>query len=366
MSDDFLVLNNVSKYYGDFTAVENVNLKIKKGEFVTLLGPSGSGKTTILQIIAGFVQPSEGEVYLMGKPISDIPPNKRNIGIVFQDYALFPHMSVFDNVAYSLNIRKVHKKTIKDEVEKMLDLVQLLPFKDRKPSELSGGQQQRVALARALVFKPDLILMDEPLGALDKNLREHVQLEIKKIQEMLGVTIVFVTHDQEEALVMSDSIAVLSKAKLAQFGTPKELYDHPNDMFIASFMGRNNFLKGRVTTASESEVTVQLNKESTFTKTNDELKVNDDVTITIRPENIGITQTVQADDENIYLKGTVANVLFLGDLIRYVIHVLDIDGEESELHISLGKDSNLIVGEQIYITFRKADVQLFASQVVPT
>lgn len=360
MSQEFLELKGVSKYYGDFTAVEDINLKIKQGEFVTLLGPSGSGKTTILQIIAGFVQPSEGEVYLKGRPISDIPPNKRNIGIVFQDYALFPHMTVFDNVAYSLKIRKIDKKTIKEDVEKMLDLVQLLPFKHRKPSELSGGQQQRVALARALVFKPDLILMDEPLGALDKNLREHVQLEIKKIQEMLGVTIIFVTHDQEEALVMSDSIAVLNKAKLAQYGTPKELYDNPNDMFIASFMGRNNFLKGKVHSLNDEKITVQLNDETVFEQIDNRFVANDYVHVAIRPENIDLAKEKQTDtDQYVYLKGNVANILFLGDLIRYVIHVPNIDGEETDIHISLGKNSNLEVNDEIYMKFCKSDMQIF-------
>lgn len=362
MSEDFLVLNGISKYYGDFAAVEDVSLKVKKGEFVTLLGPSGSGKTTILQIIAGFVQPSEGEVYLMGKSISEIPPNKRNIGIVFQDYALFPHMSVFDNVAYSLKIRKVNKKSIKERVEKILDLVQLLPFKHRKPSELSGGQQQRVALARALVFQPDLILMDEPLGALDKNLREHVQIEIKNIQEMLGVTIIFVTHDQEEALVMSDSIAVMNKAKLARFGTPKELYENPNNKFIAGFMGRNNFMNGKVTLVNGEKASIQVNAESFLTLEHEGLQVDDRVQLGIRPENIDIVKEKQVSDGNVYFEGSISNVLFLGDTIRYVLHVKDIEGNDTEIHISLGKDSNFVPKEKVYIKFNESDVKVFTEE----
>lgn len=366
MSQEFLELRGVSKFYGDFIAVKDVNLKIKKGEFVTLLGPSGSGKTTILQIIAGFVHPSEGSVFLKGESISDIPPNKRNIGIVFQDYALFPHMTVFDNIAYSLKIRKVDKKTIKKEVEKMLDLVQLIPFKYRKPSELSGGQQQRVALARALVFKPDLILMDEPLGALDKNLREHVQLEIKKIQEIMGVTIIFVTHDQEEALVMSDSIAVLNHAELAQYGSPKELYDQPNNMFIANFMGRNNFLKGEVQDLEGDKIRIRLNESTTFEVKENRFQVDDWIHVSIRPENIKLVNSLKEhqvsdiNDENVYLKGSVKNILFLGDLTRYVISVQTIEKEKTDVHISLDKNSNLKIDDEIIMTFKKNDMKIFS------
>jgi putative spermidine/putrescine transport system ATP-binding protein len=244
--DKFVEFIDVEKMYGTFHAVRRLNLTIGRGEFLTFLGPSGSGKTTTLNMLAGFERPSQGAIMLDGKSVDRLPPYERNIGMVFQNYALFPHMSVANNVAFPLSVRKVPQAEIGPRVTRALEMVRLEQFKDRKPAQLSGGQQQRVALARALVFQPSLVLMDEPLGALDKKLREHMQIELKQIHEMLGVTIVYVTHDQSEALTMSDRVAIFESGSIVQIGTPGELYKMPATAFVASFIGENNALTGTV------------------------------------------------------------------------------------------------------------------------
>lgn len=365
-----LELKGISKKYNDFIAVESVDLTIQAGEFLTLLGPSGSGKTTILQMIAGFTKPTAGEIYLNGNEISNMPPNKRNMGVVFQDYALFPHMTVYENVAYPLKIRKLDKQTIAKQVNETINLVQLEPFKHRKPSELSGGQQQRVALARALVFKPSLLLMDEPLGALDKKLREHVQLEIKKIQKLLGVTIVFVTHDQEEALVMSDRIAVLNQSKLVQLGTPRELYSYPNSYFIADFIGKNNFLPGVVTKVTDQHISVKLNDKNEITvdkKLYENIAIGDEVDISIRPENIELhTATDRNRDDNFdnqHLFGQVTDVIFLGEGIKYLITVKSLSGTDREVAVITKNNLSIAREEEVVITFAAKDAIMFKKEM---
>ena len=242
-SSGSLQIRQVSKYFGDFCAVNNVDLEIKKGEFLTLLGPSGSGKTTLLMMIAGFLDISEGDIALNGGSIANVPAEKRNFGMVFQGYALFPHMSVRDNVGYALSVRKKPDAEIRTRVDEMLELVQLQNFADRKPGQLSGGQQQRVALARALCFAPPVLLLDEPLGALDKKLRVEVQEQLKDIHRRVGTTFIYVTHDQEEALSMSDRIVIMRDGAVEQVGTPKELYERPATKFAASFLGKSNFIQ---------------------------------------------------------------------------------------------------------------------------
>jgi putative spermidine/putrescine transport system ATP-binding protein len=233
-------------YDGKSFAVRNLDLEVRRGEFLTLLGPSGSGKTTVLMMLAGFESPSAGEIHLDGRRISDLPPNKRDLGIVFQNYALFPHMTVAENIAFPLSVRGMGRAEIAERVTRALDMVQLAGLGERKPAQLSGGQQQRVAVARALVFEPRLVLMDEPLGALDKQLREQMQLEIKHLQRRLGVTLVYVTHDQSEALTMSDRIAVFNAGDINQLAAPFELYEQPASLFVAEFIGENNRLEGEV------------------------------------------------------------------------------------------------------------------------
>src|SRR5215472_6280110 len=237
-------------YDGRTLAVKRLDLSIARGEFLTFLGPSGSGKTTTLNMLAGFERPTRGTITLDGRSADALPPYERNIGMVFQSYALFPHMSVTENVAFPLSVRKCPKDEIKTRVDRALDKVRLRQFADRAPAQLSGGQQQRVALARALVFEPSLVLMDEPLGALDKKLREHMQIELKQLHDQLGITIVYVTHDQSEALTMSDRVAVFESGGVAQIGTPGALYKEPATSFVANFIGENNTLSGKVETIS--------------------------------------------------------------------------------------------------------------------
>jgi len=241
-----LALREVSKHYGSVAAVDRVSLDVPRGQFLTLLGPSGSGKTTLLMIIAGFVEPTAGEVLVDGARITPLPPEKRNFGMVFQGYALFPHLTVFDNVAFPLKVRGVSRAAAADRIRGALDLVKLAPLAERYPRQLSGGQQQRVALARALVFTPDILLLDEPLSALDKKLRAELQWELKQIHRRVGTTFIYVTHDQEEALSMSDEIAIIRDGRVVQAGPPRLLYERPATRFVADFLGKSNFITGRV------------------------------------------------------------------------------------------------------------------------
>ena len=244
-------LTGVTKQFGDFVAVREIDLQIRDGEFFSLLGPSGCGKTTTLRMIAGFEQPTVGEVYIHGQPVAGIPPYRRPVNTVFQSYALFPHMTVAQNVAFGLEMKKVAKPEIERRVAEALELVQLRQMETRRPRQLSGGQQQRVALARALVNRPEVLLLDEPLGALDLKLRKAMQLELKQIQSEVGITFVYVTHDQEEALTMSDRIAVMDVGIVQQVGAPRDIYEHPNNRFVADFIGETNFLTGDVAEVGE-------------------------------------------------------------------------------------------------------------------
>ena len=256
---EFVKFDKVDKSYdGKVLVVKDLNLNISEGEFITMLGPSGSGKTTCLMMLAGFETPTNGEIYLDSNPISNIPPHKRGIGMVFQNYALFPHMTVYENLAFPLRVRKVQKDEIDKKVDKALSMVSLSGFESRMPAQLSGGQQQRVAVARALVFDPAVVLMDEPLGALDKNLRESMQYEIKHIHENIGVTVVYVTHDQGEALTMSNRIAVFNDGKVQQLSSPDKLYEEPVNSFVAEFIGENNTFGGEVTDISKDVCKVKL------------------------------------------------------------------------------------------------------------
>ena len=306
---------NVQKTYdGTELVIKNLNLKIEKGEFLTLLGPSGSGKTTCLMMLAGFETPTHGKVMLGGVELNNVPPHKRGIGMVFQNYALFPHMSVYENLAFPLEVRKFSANAVKTRVEKVLEMVELVQFGSRRPAQLSGGQQQRVALARALVFEPDLVLMDEPLGALDKNLREQMQYEIKHIHENLGMTVVYVTHDQTEALTMSDRIAVFNDGIIQQLAPPNELYEKPGNAFVAEFIGENNRLQGTIkeTKGSSCLVAVEDNLISA-TNVNEQAK-GSSVTLSLRPERIILNPKV-GTDMNIF-EAEVLELIYLGDHIR--------------------------------------------------
>ena len=312
--DVFVEFEGVQKSYdGVILVVKDLNLAIRRGEFVTMLGPSGSGKTTCLLMLAGFETATHGNIKLGGVAINNIPPHKRNIGMVFQNYALFPHMTVGENLAFPLEVRKLGKAEVEQKVTRALDMVQMGAFKSRRPAQLSGGQQQRIALARALVFDAELVLMDEPLGALDKQLREQMQYEIKHIHENLGITVVYVTHDQSEALTMSDRIAVFDDGVIQQLADPTTLYERPENAFVARFIGENNTLGGKVTGTDGANVSVQLDGGPTVQA----LAVNcgavgNRTMLSVRPERILIGD---ASAPNV-LEARVVELIYLGDHIR--------------------------------------------------
>jgi spermidine/putrescine ABC transporter ATP-binding subunit len=307
-------LLHLRKLYGSVVALDTLSLEVKQGEFVTLLGPSGSGKTTTLMMIAGFEEPTAGEILLGGEPVVRRPPYRRNIGVVFQSYALFPHMTVAANVAYPLRMRRVGREEIRRRVGTALDLVQLGGFGERHPAQLSGGQQQRVALARALVFEPPLLLMDEPLGALDKKLREDLQLEIKRIHREVGVTVMYVTHDQSEALTMSDRIAIMRGGRLEQYGAAEELYERPATRFVAEFVGEATLLPARVESASGEGAVLALDAGGRLAARRPGLAPGARVTAVIRPEKARLVESGPGPNA---LAGVVSDAMYLGDTTKY-------------------------------------------------
>ena len=318
---EFVKFAKVDKSYdGKVLVVKDLNLDIEEGEFVTMLGPSGSGKTTCLMMLAGFETPTNGEIYLDGNPISNIPPHKRGIGMVFQNYALFPHMTVYENLAFPLRVRKIPKDEIDKKVDKALSMVSLGGYESRMPGQLSGGQQQRVAVARALVFDPSVVLMDEPLGALDKNLRESMQYEIKHIHESIGVTVVYVTHDQGEALTMSNRIAVFNDGKVQQLSSPDKLYEEPVNSFVAEFIGENNTFSGQVTDISGSKCKVKLDSGSEIMS--NPIRVNskgEKTIVSLRPERAIINPENNIENKH---KGKIEEVIYHGDHTRVRLNLL--------------------------------------------
>jgi putative spermidine/putrescine transport system ATP-binding protein len=311
----FVRYQNVQKSYdGEILVVKNLNLDIEKGEFVTMLGPSGSGKTTCLMMLAGFETATHGEIMINGNPINNIPPHKRGIGMVFQNYALFPHMTVNENLAFPLSVRKFGKAETEEKVRKALDMVQMGAFGDRRPGQLSGGQQQRIALARALVFEPELVLMDEPLGALDKQLREHMQYEIKHIHENLEVTVVYVTHDQSEALTMSNRIAVFDDGVIQQLADPVTLYERPENAFVAQFIGENNKLNGTVAGITNCVAQVDLGEHGKIKATAVNVAKGGRTTLSIRPERISFSKKKPAG--KVAMPAKIEELIYLGDHIR--------------------------------------------------
>ena len=320
MAESFIRFEKVTKDYGAVRVVEDLDLDIAQGEFVSLLGPSGSGKTTLLMMLAGFEGVSAGEIRLDGQRINDLPTYRRDMGVVFQNYALFPHMTVTKNVAFPLEMRNTPKAEVAGRVKKALDMVQLGAMADRLPGQLSGGQQQRVALARALVFEPRVVLMDEPLGALDKQLREQMQLDIRDLHHRLGLTIIFVTHDQDEALTMSDRIAVFNHGKIQQCASPREVYDHPSNRFVAEFIGETNLLEGRVQDTAEEMIGLALPDGTRFrARGMPGLAAGDAGLLSLRPERIDIHARGQAPEGQNSLDGTVTDTVYQGDHLRVVI-----------------------------------------------
>lgn len=350
----FVSFSEVQKSYdGETLVVKNLNLDIARGEFVTMLGPSGSGKTTCLMMLAGFETATHGEIYLDGRGINNVAPHRRNIGMVFQNYALFPHMTVAENLAFPLEVRKQPKDEIRTKVERALDMVRLKGFGTRRPAQLSGGQQQRVALARALVFEPKLVLLDEPLGALDKNLREEMQYELKHIHENLGLTMVFVTHDQSEALTMSDRIAVFDDGVIQQIDSPDVLYEQPKNAFVAYFIGENNRFLGTVKEINGDECLVDIgNGVDIRCKPVNVNGVGDKTTLSLRPERVSIDPE-PGSVPNV-LDAKVLELIYLGDHIRTRVSVADNDQFVVKIPNS-HEHSALAEGETVKVGWASAD-----------
>ena len=320
MTINSLSIDAVSKRYGSQLALDDISLEVPRGQFLTLLGPSGSGKTTLLMTIAGFVAPSAGRIFLDGAPVEHLPPEKRNCGIVFQSYALFPHLSIAENVAFPLRVRRRPRAEIAGRVRRALDAVQLSRFADRLPRQLSGGQQQRAALARALVFEPSLVLLDEPLSALDKNLRTDMQLELKSLHARVGLTFIYVTHDQQEALSLSDEIVILKDGRVVQRGAPKTLYDQPASRFVAGFLGQSNFFEGRVERAEGDAVAYRCGAFSLLQKrTGTGPQPGEAIAVTLRPEKIRILGAAEQPANRIV--GRVGAWAYHGDSYLYVVEV---------------------------------------------
>ena len=312
-------LERLSKHYDDVVALAEVDLEVEEGEFMTLLGPSGSGKTTMLNLIAGMVAPTAGHVFIDGRDVSTMPPNKRGLGMVFQNYALMPHMTIFENIAFPLRVRKIANEEIRQKVDSVLDLVQLPHVADRRPRELSGGQQQRVALARAIVYNPSIILMDEPLGALDKKLREHMQLELKRIHTELGITMLYVTHDQEEALTMSDRIILLNEGRIEQMGEPDHLYFNPNGLFSADFLGDSNMMDATVEAGGETTKIKTAEGLSLIAKGSSISERGRTINAMVRPENVSVVRGEESFDNMI--KGKVIDSIILGGVVKHYVDI---------------------------------------------
>jgi spermidine/putrescine ABC transporter ATP-binding subunit len=354
-----LRVERLSKSYGSGRVLDDVSFTVEAGQFFTLLGPSGSGKTTILKIVAGFVPQDEGEVYADDRELSREPPYRRDVGLVFQNYALFPHMTAAANVGFPLRMRKVPRAEADRRMRQALEIVRLTGLEDRYPRQLSGGQQQRVALARTLVFNPSVVLMDEPLGALDRKLREHMQVEIKQIQRRLGITVVYVTHDQEEALTLSDRIGVMRRGRLEQLGTPADLYERPRSRFVADFIGESNFLPGRVAGGAGDAVAFETRRGAKLAATAGPGATAGAAVLFVRPEKIALSR--EAGDPGDGVPGTVRDVVYVGESCRY--------------HVELDTGDTLIVkqmnavsrathaqGDRVTLAFRSADAVVFPEE----
>jgi putative spermidine/putrescine transport system ATP-binding protein len=320
-------LSGLRKSYGEVVALDGIDLEVRAGEFFTLLGPSGSGKTTTLRLISGFERADEGKVELAGEDVTGVPPNERNVNTVFQDYALFPHMSVGENVAYGMRVKKVPKTEREQRAAEALTMVRLDGYQDRRPSQLSGGQRQRVALARALVNRPRVLLLDEPLGALDLKLRQQLQVELKRIQSEVGITFIYVTHDQDEALTMSDRIAVMDAGRIIQVGAPNEVYDEPESGFVAGFVGVSNLLELPVESVDGTVAHLKLGENDSVTTAAGNLKAGQTAIVTIRPERISVADGgLRTADGLCRATGRVTESLYAGPMTRFVV-ALDGGGE---------------------------------------
>ncbi len=339
----------IAKRFGTVTAVEKMDLDIAEGTLVTLLGPSGCGKTTLLRMIAGLEDPTEGDIYIKGERINDVPIHKRNLGMIFQNYALFPHKTIFDNVAFGLKYRNVNKAEVEKKVTRALDMVRLPGVEKRMPAQLSGGQQQRIALARAIVIEPDVLLMDEPLSALDENLREEMRREVDNLQQMLGVTTIFVTHDQREALSMSDKIVVMKDGKKLQEGTPDEVYNQPNNHFVADFLGHSNFAEGEIVGKEAGFVKVRLKDGNIFrVEDTGRFSEGEPVELVVRAQKFDAFRREEftPDPEMNYFEGKIRDRSYMGGEVSYFVELPD----STEVHIiSMMRTRIYDVGDQVSV-----------------
>ncbi|MGZ8766431.1 MAG: ABC transporter ATP-binding protein, partial [Acidimicrobiia bacterium] len=359
--DTVIEIDHVTKRFAAFVAVDDAHFGIHRGEFFSMLGPSGCGKTTTLRMIAGFEQPTEGAVRLEGRDVSRVPPYKRNVNTVFQAYALFPHMNVWDNIAFGLRSKKVAKSEIAKRVDEMLEVVRLADFGKRKPAQLSGGQQQRVALARALVNYPSALLLDEPLGSLDLKLRQVMQLELKRIQREIGITFVFVTHDQEEALTMSDRIAVMSEGRVEQIGTPEEIYQYPSSVFVAGFIGMANLLPVTVN-GREGEQTIATFAGAHRVSVPDGpgISPGSDAMLMVRPERVRLA-VAEPNGSRVGVPATVSDLVFQGPVVRVALTASD--GSAVVAHIGPEEELPMIrPGDPLWITWEPETAVLLHSE----
>lgn len=319
--DPIVRLQRVTKRFDDVLAVDSLDLDIYQGEFLTLLGPSGCGKTTVLRLIAGFESLDGGDIVMNGLSLVGIPPNKRNVNTVFQSYALFPHMSIFDNIAFGLKMKRFDKSVIREKVTEALSIVKLGGLEMRKPHQLSGGQQQRVAMARAIVNKPQVLLLDEPLSALDYRLRQEMELELKRIHRKLGITFVFVTHDQEEAISMSDRIAVMNEGRIEQIGTPAQIYEEPENMFVAKFVGEINVFEGRITEIHNGSAVVDIHGQAFHVQNRKGFHSGRRVKVLLRPEDIMVTKDEDLQENTPALAGKIDEVIYKGKTVDLIINL---------------------------------------------
>ena len=342
MNSSIVSLKNVEKWFGENHVVKNMNLEIQEGEFLTLLGPSGCGKTTTLRMIAGFEDASSGTIEVQGVRVEEMAPFQRDVNTVFQNYSLFPHMTVFENVAYGPSIKKIPKEQIKKSVSEMLELVQMSGYESRKPDELSGGQKQRVAIARALINQPRVLLLDEPLGALDMKLRRQMQIELKRLQKKLGITFVYVTHDQEEAMTMSDRIAVMSDGLILQIDNPVEIYEKPKSRFVADFIGESNIFDGKIKTMEDGILHAEC-KQGDCLLYGKGFEAGEDIFISVRPEYLMLSKEEQ---EGFSLKAKIIDYVFMGTLVKAIL--LTEDGKEIK-YSRFEKNQALDIGDEVYL-----------------
>ena len=342
MNSSIVSLKNVEKWFGENHVVKNMNLEIQEGEFLTLLGPSGCGKTTTLRMIAGFEDASSGTIEVQGVRVEEMEPFQRDVNTVFQNYSLFPHMTVFENVAYGPSIKKVPKEQIKKSVSEMLELVQMSGYESRKPDELSGGQKQRVAIARALINQPRVLLLDAPLGALDMKLRRQMQIELKRLQKKLGITFVYVTHDQEEAMTMSDRIAVMSDGLILQIDNPVEIYEKPKSRFVADFIGESNIFDGKIKTMEDGILHAEC-KQGDCLLYGKGFEAGEDIFISVRPEYLMLSKEKQ---EGFSLKAKIIDYVFMGTLVKAIL--LTEDGKEIK-YSRFEKNQSLDIGDEVYL-----------------